>query len=276
MQSVGNEFVVVDAGEWPGDTDWARVAIHVCDRATGVGSDGLMVMGESEWADLRARMFNPDGTEDMCGNGIRCVLHLARERGRVGTSGVIETLSEECNFEISDNGEIATDIGRPQFHPDVLPMNLDDDEILDYPLDVDGEIVTVSVVSTGTTHTVIFVDELPDDARFFSLSPKIENHPLFPERTSVMWTRIDAPDRLTLRIWERGVGETAGCGTGAAAAVAVARTLSRIAQSGARTVASKGGELSVIYDGGADGIILVGRAETLATGTVDAEGRTQR
>jgi diaminopimelate epimerase len=112
------------------------------------------------------------------------------------------------------------------------------------------------------------VDKLPDDARFFRVSPQIETHALFPERTSVLWTRVEGPDQLRLRIWERGVGETLGCGTGACAAVVLARAQAKIAGAGEVTVASKGGALRVSWPGGVDDpVTLIGPAEIVFTGT---------
>ena len=274
MQGVGNDFVVVDAGAWPEREDWPARAIVLCDRRTGIGGDGLLVVGPSAVADVRMRMFNPDGTEDMCGNGLRCVVRFAHERGFLGTEGVAETRAGLRRVSVLGPDTFAADMGAPRFAPADLPMRVDGPgPVLDFPLTLEGgETLPVSVVSTGTTHTVVFVERLPEDADFFRLSPRIELHPLFPERTSVLWTLVEGPDsqatvaRLRLRIWERGAGETLGCGTGACAAAVLARMQNK-ASAPEIDVLSRGGTLRVAWAGGADDtILLTGPAEVVYTG----------
>ena len=275
MQGVGNDFVLLDEVAWAEHDDWPSLARALCDRRLGVGGDGLLVVGPSMVADLRMRMFNPDGTEDMCGNGLRCAVRFAWEQGRLGGGeGLAEALSGvlSVSVQVDDQGgfvNATTSLGVPHFAPADLPMVAvpDGDRVLDVPLDVDGEIVRVSVVSTGTTHTVIFVPNLPGDDRFLRLSPRIESHSWFPERTSVLWAVVDGPDRLRLRIWERGAGETLGCGTGAAAAAVLARVHDYVRE-GETAVQSKGGTLHVRWPGSSpdDAVTLTGPAETVFQG----------
>jgi diaminopimelate epimerase len=264
MQAIGNDFVVVDEALWP-EGDWAARARSLCDRRFGVGADGLLVVSPSDVADVRMRMFNPDGTEDMCGNGLRCVVRFAHERGRLGTEGTVETLAGVRPVRVLPEA-FAAGMGAPRFAPADLPMHASGERVLDFPLAVDGEPISVSVVSTGTTHTVLWVDNLPEDALFFRLSPRLENHPLFPERTSVLWTQVEGQDRLRVRIWERGVGETLGCGTGACAAAVLARVQGK-SSAPEIAVASQGGTLRVAWPGGPDdAITLTGPAEAVFTG----------
>ena len=272
MQAVGNDFVLVDhaAGEEVG-RDWPRLAVALCDRRLGVGGDGLLVVGPSRVADARMRMFNPDGTEDMCGNGLRCVIHHAHTAGRLPATGAIETLAGVRDYQVQAGGTITTGMGVPRFAPADLPMTVPGLRVFDFPLPLEDDLLCVSVVSTGTTHTVVFVDELPDEERFLRLSPRGENHPLFPERTSVLWTVAEPPNTLRLRIWERGAGETLGCGTGACAAAVLARVQGKINGVGPVAVASKGGTLHVDWAGGAnDAIFLTGRAHVVYAGHVAA------
>jgi diaminopimelate epimerase len=128
---------------------------------------------------------------------------------------------------------------------------------------LDGTL-TVSALSTGSTHAVTFVETMPDDAEFLTVSDEVEVHPLFPERTSLMWVRRDSETHLTMRIWERGAGETLGCGTGACAAAVAARRKGLIGPSA--TVASAGGDLTVTWDAGKP-ILMTGPAEYVFAGT---------
>jgi len=285
MQAVGNDFVVVEEAKWPADTDWNAAAIRLCDRRFGIGGDGLLVVGPSKVSDVRMRMFNPDGTEDMCGNGLRCVIRYAHERGLTSAyNGRAETLTGLYYFEARcDASSITVDMGRPEFAPEKLPMTVPGDIVIDYPLAVGDTVVPVTVINTGSTHAVTFVESLPEDATFLALSPQIEHHPLFPERTSVIWTtvsdawRSDAgPDEVKIRIWERGAGETLGCGTGACAAAIAAIVTKRLLPlpHWRVRVLSKGGELIINWGGmPSDTVGLTGPAETVFTGTVqfDAE-----
>jgi diaminopimelate epimerase len=280
MQAVGNDFVVLEESAWPAGTDWGSVAISLCDRKFGVGGDGLLILAPSEIADLRMRMYNPDSTEDMCGNGLRCIIHLARERGMVGTSGTVETLAGVRGFTIHPDGSITTEMGAPRFAPADLPVDMSVfrpkyqriTRVENVPVQAKGTSFWISgVVNTGSTHSVAFVHELPGDEEFFFWSPRVEEDRLFPERTSLMWTQIESPNRLRLRIWERGVGETLGCGTGSCAAAVICRIQGEVAPKGEITVASKGGELRVDWSGKeTDSIYLTGKAQTVYTGNWDA------
>ena len=272
MQGVGNDFVVVDRREWP-EGDWRARAVTLCDRRFGVGSDGLIVLDESEVADVRMRFFNPDGTEDMCGNGLRCLIRYAAVRGRFGDAGSVETLAGVRQGRIEPDGAITADMGVPAFRPTELPVNpallpaAEMPRVLGVaaPL-AEGGCATVSVVSTGTTHSILWREALPEDPEFFDISPRLERSPLFPERTSVMWTVVEAPDRLRLRIWERGVGETLGCGTGACAAAVLGRVEGKT-DSDTVVVSSKGGDLRIAWSGDEeDTIRMTGPAQVVFEG----------
>ncbi|HLV79047.1 MAG TPA: diaminopimelate epimerase [Chthonomonadaceae bacterium] len=275
MQGVGNDFVLLDGREL-GERDWPALAVAMCARRTGIGADGLLVIAPSSQADLRMRMFNPDGSPDICGNGLRCVSRYAVERGLVRQDSLrIETLVDVRSAQIHRHASAAVssvtvDMGRPAFDPPRIPMNVSLDRVLDFPLKVESDLIlTITALSTGSTHAVTFVDALPDDGLFFSLSPKVEQHPLFPERTSLMWCRMERPSRsfsrIDMRIWERGAGETWGCGTGACAA-AVAALAHGYAEAGEPViVASRGGELLIRWREGED-IRMTGPAEFVFEG----------
>jgi len=250
MQGIGNDFIVVEERACPGE-DLSALAVALCARRFSIGSDGLLVIDRTENADLGMRMFNPDGTPDFCGNGLRCVARYGAEVMGLGPGPLtIATASgiRTARVAADGSGRVETDMQPPDFRPDRIPMDVPDDRAVDYPLTIDGETLTVTSLSTGTAHTVIFVEALPDDEPFRRLSALIADHPLYPLRTSVLWTRVEGADRLSLRIWERGIGETLGCGTGACAAMAAARV--RGCVDADVIVGSPGGELQISWDGG--------------------------
>lgn len=263
MQAVGNDFVVVergDAGDEAGLSDLARA---LCDRRFGVGADGLLLRGDDPDADLEMRIFNADGSEDtMCGNGLRCLVRLAHDRGLAPARGIARTRAGCIPYAVGPE-EVALTFAPPAFAPADVPVDAGSSS----GLTVAG--VRLDAVNTGSTHAVALVDALPGDALFRARSPRIETDPRFPERTSVIWTRVEGPGRLRVRIWERGVGETQGCGTGACAAAVVAR---RAGVQDAREirVASPGGELRVAWEGGADDpMVLTGPAQVVYEGVWD-------
>jgi diaminopimelate epimerase len=271
MQGVGNDFVVVD-GRRAGDTDWSVLAVEICDRRTGVGADGLLVLDDSHIADMMMRMYNPDGTPDVCGNGLRCIARYAVENGVIESESLrIATLAGVRAAQIhrdalGDISAVTVNMGTPRFDPPSIPMRVPLEQVVDYPLDLDnGLSLPLTVLSTGSTHAVAFVDALPDDALFFAVSPLVEEHPLFPDRTSLMWCQVEGPSCLRLRIWERGAGETWGCGTGACAAAVAAVLHNYALPNEPILVRSHGGELIVRWE--PEGSIeMTGPAETIYAG----------
>lgn len=249
LESVGNDFVLVEARHVP-HTDLAALARRICKRRFGVGSDGLLVIGKDHegWC---LRMFNPDGTEDFCGNGLRCAVSYAHRRMGAPAAFSLWHRGLSVSVSVADD-DVTTLLPPATYAPEEVPHTLSE-PIIDYA--VEG--YRGSALSTGSTHFVIFRDELPDDEEFFVASPLIEKASIFPDRTSVMWAKEEDEGTIAVRIWERGVGETLGCGTGATAvAVEQAR---RTGQMGAYTVRSKGGSLSITVEGLDRPLRLVGR-----------------
>lgn len=274
MQGVGNDFVVVDGRGL--QENWPEFAIAVCDRRFGIGADGVLVLCESEVADLRMRMFNPDGTEDVCGNGLRCAVRYAEKVGWITSSdltvevlgGVRHASISAAKLNSSSTSEIRINMEEPVFAPERIPMRVSLERVIDYPLELpDGTVLPITALSTGSTHAVTFVDELPEDAHFFSLSPQVEHHPLFPERTSLMWCKVTDPQQIAMRIWERGAGETWGCGTGACAAAVAAIVKGYVQKEEAIliTVSSRGGSLHIEWSEGQP-IWMQGPAEFVYAG----------
>jgi len=238
VQSVGNDFVLIE--DAPGmDLPWLAKAL--CRRSFGVGSDGLLVLQPGP--PHRLRMFNPDGTEDFCGNGLRCAALVLKERG-FGLSGELEIHQLGRTIPIRFIGdEILTTLDPGTYEPAEVPIVLTQDEFDEEPLSVAGREYVGHAVSTGSTHLVLPVEELPTEDEFEMVSPLLEHHEMFPERTSIMWMQTIAPGHVRLRIWERGVGETLGCGTGSTAAAIV--HVRRSGFSGEVRVDNPGGTLFV-------------------------------
>ena len=220
-ETVGNDFVLLhesDVEELGLIERLPELAIKLCDRKFGIGSDGLLVAGVCNGV-LQQRMFNPDGTEDFCGNGLRCSALHAYRLGWVGSSHQIEHWGRLVDARVTDDGVATVAIGPAVYDPELVPLNLDlhpgemvDEEICGY---------VGSAVNAGTTHFVTLVEELPNDQEIKLIGPQIEHHRFFPERTSVIFAKPVGERELNIRIWERGVGETLGCGTGSSAAAAV-------------------------------------------------------
>ena len=247
MHVAGNDFIVVEGDS--GDHDWSAVARALCARRYAVGSDGLMVVEGRSAGNPFVRMFNPDGTEDVCGNGMLCLAAFLRERGAVENDEfTINSMDgpKDVRLEIDRSGALGVKInlGPARFDPELIPAVCDRQPILAHTLDIESEGFEISALTTGTPHVIVFCDALPDDDYFFKWAPRIGRHAMFPENTCVTWAVVDSPKKVRTRIWERGgVGESLSCGTGACAVVAVSSRLnlteSRVA------VHSPGGELAI-------------------------------
>ncbi|MDF2439277.1 MAG: diaminopimelate epimerase [Abditibacteriota bacterium] len=319
MQGAGNHFVVLDAfsDELPVDFDFANAAQVLCERGFGAGGDGLLLLerptlaAQRDGATIRMRMWNPDGSEDMCGNGLRCIARLAHEGGHVSTTHFIaQSIAGLRACEVLSQHEIRVAMGQPLFARRNIPMQSSGDvnfarstqaavyagsmltgivgggdvaqnatneaeawleaPAIEYELRVPGGWSGIfTSLSTGSTHTITFGEEsgAPMPEGLFEKSSRlIENHEAFPERTSVLWAQVIERDRVRLRIWERGVGETLACGTGACAA-AIAAQITRRCEPGERGIAveSRGGTLWVKWQPGRE-IYLSGPASIVYRG----------
>ncbi len=254
----GPGLVALDASAADLEAILTHLAVKMADRRLGIGGDGLLAAEPIGEGRVLLRMFNPDGTEDFCGNGLRCAAVHAHEQGWVGDAFVIEHLGREVPVRIG-GGEVATRLGGATYDPVKVPLR--GPEIFRAPLP-GGRIG--SVLSTGTTHTILPVGTLPDDTTFFQESPALETAEIFPDRTSVIWTQTFAPNHLRLRIWERGVGETQGCGTGStAAAVDYLRAEGR---GGRVRVDNPGGTVFVTWDPQSNETEIEGTAERVYSG----------
>ena len=229
MQGIGNDYVYVDCIRQPMPSDIASLATKISDRNFGVGGDGLILICPSDKADARMRMFNNDGSEsEMCGNGVRCVAKFVYDHGIAKkTSLAIETGRGVLKLELETAGgkchQVRVDMGEPILIAENIPTTLLGTPPLEVPLVIDGVELKVTCVSMGNPHCITFVKEITNEM-VLGIGPKVEKHSAFPRRTNVEFVRVDNPGEITMRVWERGSGETLACGTGACA-VAVAGVL---------------------------------------------------
>ncbi len=244
---LGNDYLVMDEREV--DFPFAPVAVRwICNRNWGVGSDGILLRTVSAIADVGLRIFNPDGSEaEKSGNGLRIFAKYLWERGGLRASpmrietpgGVVEAV---CHVRDGRVDEVTVEMGRATFRAPEIPMHGPDRDVVAVPLQVDGRTLTVTCVSVGNPHCVVFTDRL-DEAEVRALGPRIETHPTFPNRTNVQFARVLARDRVEIRIWERGAGYTLASGS-SSCAVAAAAVRNALAD-GRLTIASPGGELAI-------------------------------
>ena len=256
MHGLGNDFVIVDAREEPFEVTPA-LAKGIADRRTGVGCDQLIVLEPSDTADLKMRIWNSDGGEvESCGNATRCVVQLTGARRIDSDGGLLE--GEDLG------GEVEVSLGEPRFGWDEIPLA--------YPMDTNAlplswdELEQPLAVNVGNPHVVFFVPDARD-VPLQELGPRIEHDPAFPQRINVnVATCVD--DRLKLRTFERGAGETLACGTGACAS-AVAAIATKRAASPVR-VDMTGGSLLVTWSAG-EPIRMRGAATHVFSGELDLE-----
>lgn len=254
VQGTGNDFVLVDGREQ--EADWPALAPALCDRHFGVGSDGLLVLQDSTRAPVRMIMFNPDGSEaEMCGNGLRCFVKYAVERGGVpapGGSLDVETDAGVLHTSFDSDGgridRVRVDMGVPAISPGAIPVEAEGPgPVLDLPLSLAGETYHVTCVSIGNPHAVHFSETPVDAIPLDRIGPLVESHDRFPQRTNFHVVNVLAPDHLRMRVWERGAGLTLACGTGACAVLAAARLRGLAAERA--TVSLPGGDLRIEWDG---------------------------
>ncbi len=258
MVAIGNEFVLIHGEDVPCEADYGELARTLCNRKGGVGADGLLILFSRV-----LRMFNPDGSEDFCGNGLRCAAVHGFSNGSLRAEDVI--LHQGVPVQISMTGESRSKIKLPpaSFEPEHVPIRARR-EIFSKPILIANREREISCLSTGSTHTVLFSPcPVPDD-EFIELGTALENHPLFPRRTSTMFA-CPLDDRyILMRPFERGVGETRGCGTGSAAVVVVWARKSGL--SGRFAVVNTGGMVEVCLDDWTGSITLESEVSMIESG----------
>ncbi|OQX11666.1 MAG: diaminopimelate epimerase [Thiothrix lacustris] len=267
MHGIGNDFVVLDGINQVVNLSSAQVQ-RIADRHFGVGCDQLLVVETyaGEEADFRYRIFNADGSEvEQCGNGARCFARFVYDQGLTQKTTIpVMTASGLIVLNIQPNGQVMVNMGVPEFAPERIPFISERQQTL-YNREIAGEWVSFSAVSMGNPHAVLQVTDV-DTAPVGVLGPALEHHPSFPRRVNVGFMQVLGRDRIRLRVFERGSGETLACGTGACAAV-VAGCIQGLLDTQV-TVALPGGDLQIRWDGEGQPVWMTGPAETVFRGTL--------
>ena len=266
MHGLGNDYIVVDNRDGRvGEDETSELARKLCERRFYVGADGLLLVCSSRVADVKMRIFNPDGGEaEMCGNGIRCFAKYCYEKDITKKEALrIETLAGTKRAWLTVGGgevqRVKVDMGLPVLDRNNIPM-LGQGTCINEDLEVDGEKYRVTCLSVGNPHCVTFVDDVMSFP-VQKIGPKIENHPLFPKRINAEFVQVLNKGELSVRVWERGAGETLACGTGACASVVAGTLLKKI--NNRATVHLLGGDLEIEYS---RNIFMTGPAEKVFEG----------
>lgn len=270
MHGAGNDFVVIDSVSQAVNLSASQIR-GIADRHFGVGCDQLLLVEKPQnpQADFRYRIFNADGGEvEQCGNGARCFVRFVVDKKLTAKTEItVETRSGLIQPRLEDDGRVTVNMGAPRFDPADIPFDTPA-RAPTYELDVDGTPVTVSALSMGNPHAVQVVENV-DTAPVITQGPLIEHHPRFPRRVNAGFMQIINPNRIKLRVYERGAGETLSCGTGACAA-AVAGMMLGLLDSHVE-VETRGGVLTIEWHGEGTPVMMTGPAETVFEGTVEIE-----
>lgn len=275
MQATGNDFIIINCISQSFRYSFSNLSKFLCNRKYGVGADGLICIEKSEVAEYKMRIFNQDGTEaGMCGNGIRCLAKYLYEEGLVKTKNFkIETLSGIKNIEVMVENKtvisVKVDMGSPILEYNKIPVifpNIMEKELESLKVDVKGKEYTGFPISVGNPHFVIFEDDL-QSVNLEESGKIIEDYKYFPNKTNVEFVKIVNKGKIKMLVWERGVGRTLGCGTGACA-VAVLSILKKFTYNEV-IVELEGGTVRVDYHESENKIVLIGTADVVFNGKIE-------
>ncbi|MDX1505788.1 MAG: diaminopimelate epimerase [Spongiibacter sp.] len=267
MHGLGNDFVVVDL-----ITQRFKLKPHhirkLADRHFGVGCDQVLAVEipTRPDVDFRYRIYNAEGSEvEQCGNGARCFARYVVDKRLTGKQVIrVETLAGVIELELAENRQVRVDMGQPILEPAQIPFQAEAQAEY-YPLEIDGQSWQVGAVSMGNPHVVLPVDNV-DTAPVAQIGPIAESHPRFPQRVNVGFMQIINRDKIRLRVFERGVGETLACGTGACAAAVAGIVQGHLNDT--VTVELPGGALSIHWSGPGHPVIMTGPATTVFEGQI--------
>ena len=271
MHGLGNDFVVFDAIHQSLSLTPALVR-HIAERRFGIGCDQVLLVEAATQpeVDFRYRIYNADGGEvEQCGNGARCFARFVRDKGLTDKNEIaVETRSGVIRLSVQPDNEVTVNMGVPQFEPKDVPFDAPARET-NYLLDLDGEKVKIGVVSMGNPHAVQVVSDV-DTARVAEQGPRFQRHARFPKRVNAGFMQVLDRDHIRLRVYERGVGETLACGTGACAAMAVGRQMGLLDDR--VSVELPGGRLNIAWEGEGQPVYMTGPAVSVFEGEIDLDG----
>jgi diaminopimelate epimerase len=267
MQGAGNDFVVIDGITQAVDLSVAQLK-RIADRRRGIGCDQILLLTppDDPDADFRYTIYNADGSRaGQCGNGARCVGRFLREK-RLSRKRELTLLTDTDSLalNIAEDGRVFAGLATPRFEPAAIPFTADE-TAPQYPLEVQGQSLSIGALSMGNPHAVLMIDNC-DAAPVTTLGPLIEAHESFPDRVNVGFMQIISPTEIKLRVYERGVGETEACGSGACAAVVHGIQLGVLAND--VSVHLPGGKLTVSWAGGDERVWLGGPTAFVFEGTI--------
>lgn len=272
MHGCGNDYVYINCFEQEISSP-GKLSMTLSDRRYSIGGDGIILICKSEIADAKMRIFNKDGSEGkMCGNGIRCVAKYLFDNGIVKEkSGIkIETLSGVKIIDIIDNSAkedlIKVDMGKASLNPNDLPAIFGKDKIINEKITFGDETFNITCVSVGNPHCVIFCDEVYS-ARVKEIGSKLSSHKMFPEGVNVEFVSVVDKNNITMRVWERGSGETLACGSGSCASVVAAVENGFCNKCEDIAVHLRGGKLIVNYTD--EKVFLTGNAVKVFEGVIE-------
>ena len=268
MHGAGNDFVVIDATHKPVGLTPEQLRL-IADRHFGVGCDQILMVEKSQIseADFRYRIFNADGGEvEQCGNGARCFVRFVHDKKLTSKREiVVETKSGLISPRLEDDGRVSVNMGAPIFDNTRIPFMSDSDAVIQ-PLEVNGETVQITALSMGNPHAVQVVDDV-EIAPVIAQGAFIERHPRFPNRVNAGFMQVIDRNHIKLRVFERGAGETLSCGTGACAAVVSG--IQRGLLDAEVHVATRGGLLTITWQGGDSPVLMTGPAITVFEGEIN-------
>ncbi len=268
MHGLGNDFMVID-GVRQAFEPRPELVRRWADRFAGVGFDQLLLIEppQGREAEFRYRIFNADGGEvAQCGNGARCFARFVREQGLSDSEIIaVETNAGLLRLEMIDATRVRVDMGQPRFEPEQIPLRADSRQDL-YTTEYDGREISFSALSVGNPHMVIQVDDV-DTADVDTLGPWFESHPMFPERANIGFLQVVDADHFRLRVFERGVGETRACGSGACAAMAAGVQLGLLNRRAHGQLA--GGELILEWQGESNPVMMTGETAKVYEGEIE-------
>lgn len=273
MHGCGNDYVYVNGFEEKIE-DEAKAAITVSDRHFGIGGDGLIIIKPSETADFEMVMYNADGSRGaMCGNGVRCVAKYVYDHKLTDKKSIsVESMGAVKYIDVDvENGKVVSakvDMGSPILDAKKIPVVTENEKAVNEKIIVDGTEYSMTCVSMGNPHAVVFTDIPVREFPLEKIGPMFENHSVFPNRVNAEFAKVIDRKNIEMRVFERGTGETLACGTGTCATV-VAAILNGYVDHDV-TVHLIGGDLQISWSGNeADSVFMTGPAETVFSGEID-------